>query len=131
MLLREEGRKGIIMNSQKKTTSATLKIILSRFLTTILFTVILLQSPSTAWAQEGNTAADMGLGIASFVATLPYGAVKLAYAGLGAIVGGFTYVLTAGNQDAAETVWDKSLLGTYVLTPSHLTGEKPIRFIGP
>ena len=120
-----------MMNIQKKTTSATLKIILFRFLTTILFAVMLLQNPSTVWAEEGNTAADMGLGIASFVTTLPYGAVKLAYAGLGAIVGGFTYLLTAGNQDAAESVWDKSLLGTYVLTPAHLTGEKPIRFIGP
>ena len=119
------------MNIQTKTTSATLKCVLFRFVTALMFTVMLLQSPSTVWAEDGNTAADMGLGIASFVSTLPYGALKLAYAGLGAIVGGFTYVLTAGNQDAAETIWDKSLLGTYVLTPSHLTGEKPIRFIGP
>ena len=119
------------MNIQKPTTSETLKFVLFRLFTVIMLTLMLLQSPSTLWAEDGNAAADMGLGIASFVTTLPYGALKLAYAGLGAIFGGFTYVLTAGNQDAAQNIWDKSLLGTYVLTPSHLTGEKPIRFIGP
>ena len=73
----------------------------------------------------------MSLGIASFVTTLPYGAVKLAYAGLGAVVGGFSYVLSVGDLDTAETVWEKSLLGKYVLTPSHLTGDEPIKFMGP
>ena len=110
-----------------------LKRYFSQLLTTVLLATILFQvtPTSTAWAETGNTAADMGLGIASFITTLPYGAVKLAYAGLGAIIGGFTYVLTVGNEDAAGTVWEKSLLGTYVLTPSHLTGDEPIRFIGP
>ena len=85
----------------------------------------------TAWAENENIAADAGLGIASFVVTLPYGAIKLAYAGLGAIIGGFTYILTGADLDSAKIVWEKSTLGTYVLTPEHLTGDKPIRFIGP
>ena len=86
-----------------------------------------------AWAQEEEEAngAGIGLGIASFLATIPYGAVKIGYAGLGAIVGGFAFLLTGGDEEPAQTVWDKSMKGTYVLTPKHLTGEEPIRFLGP
>lgn len=121
------------MVREQHTMTGSWKRFLSQFLTTVIFTAVLFQGTPTsmAWAETGNTAADMGLGIASLITTLPYGAVKLAYAGLGAIFGGFTYVLTAGNEDAAGAVWEKSLLGTYVLTPAHLTGEEPIRFIGP
>lgn len=84
-----------------------------------------------AWAQTGNAVADAGLGVASFLATIPYGALKLAYAGLGAVVGGLTYVLAGGDLNAAEVVWSRAVLGTYVLTPNHLVGNEPIRFIGP
>ncbi len=45
-------------------------------------------------------------------------------------MGGFVYVLTAGNEQAAQSVWDASLRGTYWLTPNHLQGNEPIRFKG-
>ncbi len=100
-----------------------------------LFTLVLLFSPGisiqSAYADGGEDAKEVGLGLASFVSTLPYGAIKIAYAGLGAIIGGFTYALTAGDLDSANIVWEKSLKGTYVITPEHLTGDKPVRFIGP
>ena len=64
------------------------------------------------------------------ISTIPYGCVKLAYATLGAIVGGFTYVLTGANADAAGKIWNKSMNGTYVLTPAHLAGKEPILFFG-
>ena len=99
------------------------------------FIVLLLISPGistqSAWADAGENATEVGLGVASFVATLPYGAIKIAYAGLGAIIGGFTYLLTAGHLESANVVWEKSLLGTYVLTPDHLKGEKQVYFLGP
>ena len=97
----------------------------------ILLLLVLVLSAQPVFADTSEKAADVGLGIASFVSTLPYGAVKLAYAGLGAIVGGFTYLLTAGDLDSANVVWEKSLLGTYVITPDHLTGDKQVRFLGP
>lgn len=83
------------------------------------------------WAQTGNAVADAGLGVASFLVTIPYGAIKLVYAGLGTVVGGLTYVLSGGDINVAEVVWSRSVLGTYVLTPNHLVGNEPIRFIGP
>ncbi|WP_447969010.1 hypothetical protein [Nitrospira sp. M1] len=88
-------------------------------------------SPSVAMADTGEKASEVGLGLASFVTTLPYGAVKIAYAGLGAIIGGFTYLLTAGDFDSANVIWEKSLLGHYVITPDHLTGNTPVKFVGP
>lgn len=97
----------------------------------IVMLVMVELMPRSAWAQTGSTVSDAGLGVASFIATIPYGALKIAYAGLGAIVGGFTYLLTGGDIKAAEVVWTRSLGGTYVLTPEHLVGNQPIRFIGP
>jgi hypothetical protein len=91
---------------------------------------------STGLAQEKsnedmeNTGTQYGLGIASFFSSLPYGAIKFAYATFGGIIGGFTYVLTAGNEKAARSVWDTSMRGTYVITPRHLKGEEPVRFFG-
>lgn len=95
--------------------------------------LLLLGSGSTAFANPTNVSPtqEVALGVASFAATIPYGATKLVYAGLGAIVGGFTYLLSGGNFESAASVWNPSLRGTYVLTPEHLTGATPIRFIGP
>ncbi len=101
----------------------------------LLCTTLLILSPGFAtqavWADTEEKATEVGLGVASFVTTLPYGAVKLAYASLGAVIGGLTYLLTAGDLDSANAVWEKSLLGHYVITPDHLTGEVPLKFSGP
>jgi hypothetical protein len=85
---------------------------------------------SIAWAEEKNAASELGMGAVSFVATIPYGCIKLAYAGMGAIVGGFTYLLTGANTEAASRIWDQTMRGTYVITPSHLAGDEPVRFFG-
>jgi len=67
---------------------------------------------------------------ASWVATIPYGALKLGFAIVGGTVGGLTYVCSGGNLDAAKSVWTTTMYGTYVLTPEHLKGQRPIRFLG-
>jgi len=94
--------------------------------------VLLLGGGATlAVAQEdSDPVEEAGLGIASVLLTLPYGTAKILYAGLGGIVGGATWVLTGGNAETAQTVWDPSLYGDYVITPDHLTGKTPLRFYG-
>ena len=116
-----------------KTQLSFWKTSLVRFFVISVFTLVALQGTPTpmAWAEEENPAEGMGIGVASFVATIPYGCIKLAYASLGAIIGGFTYLLTGANEEAASKVWDQTMKGTYVLTPAHLAGEEPIRFMGP
>jgi hypothetical protein len=87
-----------------------------------------------AWAAEkgngDNPATDIGLGAASFLCSVPYGAVKVAMALLGGIVGSFTYVLSGLDKRAADAVWYTTMEGDYVVTPDHLRGKKDLRFTG-
>ena len=87
---------------------------------------------TSAWAKDEtrDTASEAGLGVASVLVSIPYGVAKVTYAVAGALTGGFAYVFTGGNLKAAQSVWDTSLRGTYIITPDHLRGEKPIRFLG-
>ena len=89
----------------------------------------------SAWAISGGdqyetTGSGAGLGAAGWLLSIPYGAGKVAFAALGGIIGGFTYALTGGDLDTAKKVWTTSIYGTYVITPDHLNGERPLRFFG-
>ena len=77
-----------------------------------------------------GTPKGAGMQAASFLLTIPYGVAKSVFALSGGIVGGLTYVFTGLDTDAAKKVWHTSMYGTYVLTPEHLRGEKPVRFLG-
>ncbi len=77
-----------------------------------------------------NNQSDLGLQIASGALSVLYTPVKVVYAGLGGFIGGLAYVLTAGNTQVAQSVWDASLEGDYWLTPEHIQGEQAIRFQG-
>ncbi len=87
-----------------------------------------------AWAAEDHggesPATDIGLGVASFLCSVPYGAAKVAVAILGGIVGSFTYVLSGLDKRAADAVWYTTMEGDYVVTPDHLRGKKDLRFTG-
>lgn len=94
---------------------------------------------SVGWSEETeqapevrseSTGAQFGLGAASFFLTIPYGLAKVVYASFGGIVGGIAYAVTAGNEKTAKTIWYTSLRGTYVITPEHLRGERPVQFFG-
>jgi hypothetical protein len=92
---------------------------------------LLAAGPVMAQEQEdSDPVSDAGLGIASALLTVPYAAAKILYAALGGVVGGFTWVLTGGDTETAKTVWEPSFYGTYVITPDHLRGKEPVRFIG-
>ena len=80
--------------------------------------------------EDSDPAEEAGLGVASALLTLPYGPAKIIYAGLGGIIGGATWVLTGGNIETAQAVWEPSFYGDYVITPDHLKGKTPLRFFG-
>lgn len=86
--------------------------------------------PGISLAAERSAAAEAGLGALSFFTTLFYGTVKVGYAGLGALTGGFAYVLSGGNPDLSRVLIQRSLRGDYVITPEILTGEKALVFVG-
>jgi|SRR5208282_9329 len=72
-----------------------------------------------------------GYGAAALVGNAVYIPAKLVYAVVGGLVGGGTWLVTAGNTQAANTVWRSSLGGDYVLTPQMVAGQQPINFSGP
>ena len=72
-----------------------------------------------------------GYGVGALFCNVLYIPAKLVYALFGGIIGGGTYLATAGNSQAANTVWRSSLGGDYVLTPEMVSGEAPIHFSGP
>lgn len=80
--------------------------------------------------REQGSASGAGLQVASVLITIPYFAAKGTFALLGAISGGLTYVFSGLDSDAAKKVWVTSMYGTYIITPEHLTGDKPVRFLG-
>ena len=82
-------------------------------------------------ADSGVNWPGAGYGAAALFGNLLYIPAKLTYAILGGLVGGGTWLITAGNTQAADTVWRSSLGGDYVLTPQMIAGEQPINFSGP
>jgi hypothetical protein len=72
-----------------------------------------------------------GYGVGALFVNVLYVPAKLVYAILGGLVGGGTYLITAGNKQAADTVWRSAWGGDYVVTPQMLAGEQPLNFSGP
>jgi hypothetical protein len=85
-----------------------------------------------ASAEEQSTVSPQGVGLqaASWLLTVPYGAVKSAYALSGGMVGGLAWVATGGNMEPAKGVWVPSMTGDYIVQPENLTGEKKLQFVG-
>ncbi len=92
----------------------------------------------SAWSQdsvpsnssEGGTASSAGMGVAAGLSSLLYFPLKAVFAIGGGIVGGLAYAFSGGNENAAKSIWTTSMYGTYIITPDHLRGDKPIRFLG-
>ena len=88
----------------------------------------------TAWAADTSSDeppyADIGIGVASVLCSIPYGAAKIAVSILGGVTGAFTYVLSGFDRRAAEAVWYTSMDGDYIVTPDHLRGKRKLHFTG-
>ena len=81
--------------------------------------------------QGGVNWPGAGYGVGALLVNILYVPAKLTYAVLGGVVGGLAYVVTAGNQQAADGVWRSALGGDYVVTPQMLAGQQPLNFSGP
>lgn len=87
-------------------------------------------APPPSNESEGGNPSSAGMQAAAAVSTLLYFPFKAAFAIGGGIVGGLAYAFSGGNEQAAKSIWSTSLNGTYVITPEHLRGDRPIRFLG-
>jgi hypothetical protein len=77
-----------------------------------------------------DSSKDTGIQVASWLLTVPYCAGKSAFAIAGSVVGSLGYAFSGGNAETAQSIWTKTVYGTYILRPAHLRGEEPIQFFG-
>lgn len=104
-----------------------------RLVAATLVCVAVAGSPAAARADEAperNIMLHYGLGVGSVFATLIYGPVKVVYATLGSLTGGFAYLLTGGRLDVPREIIQPAVRGDYVVTPEHLTFNQPLLFVG-
>jgi hypothetical protein len=87
-------------------------------------------APRSSESTEGGTASDAGMLALSGLSTLLYFPLKAAFAIGGGIVGGLTYLFSGLDENSAKKVWNTTLYGTYIITPDHIQGNRPIRFLG-
>jgi hypothetical protein len=104
----------------------------ARRLAAVLTVTVALAIPcaATAEVEPPQYANDFGIGLGAVLIDLVYMPVKVVYATLGGLTGGFAFILTGGRTDIATAVWRPALGGTYVVTPSMLRGDEPINFSG-
>ena len=99
-----------------------------RSLVTSAALVSMLAAPAAVRAEE--PAESAGWGVLAVFANVGYMPVKTVYALMGGLTGGLAFACTGGDLETASSVWEPSLGGTYVLTPSMIRGEDSILFAG-
>lgn len=87
-------------------------------------------SSSAPVSPQDASASGVGIQAGSALATIIYFPLKLAFAIGGGVVGGLAYGFSGGSEQTAKNIWIPSMYGTYIITPDHLKGDKPIRFLG-
>jgi len=94
--------------------------------------VCVLWRPAPAATQDGGGGvwSNAGWGVLTVLTNVFYIPAKVVYAGAGTVVGGLAYVLTIGDADTAEKIWEPALGGTYVITPAMLRGDERVSFNG-
>ena len=120
------------MKQSHRFCAGSLKQGTSVFMLIVFALVVGFGAPVVSFAaeEESSPSNEAAIGFGSGLLTLVYLPVKSAYAILGGIIGGFTYIVTGANLETAQAVWEPSMYGTYVITPDHLKGNEPIRFVG-
>lgn len=68
--------------------------------------------------------------VGTVLANVVYVPTKVVFAGVGALTSGVTYLATLGNGDTSQKVWDASVGGNYVVTPSMIEGQERVHFVG-
>jgi hypothetical protein len=87
--------------------------------------------PAHAKAKDEETAAQKVLyGTGSVLSSVVYCPVKTIYSIGGHVVGGAAYLLTGGNKQTSRKIFDDAVKGDYFVLPSHLKGDKKLKFYG-
>lgn len=126
--------KYIFIQETKSDSRLFSKKVFSAITALIVLCIFVMTAPAVHAEETSGkdfTVSDTGMDVASGLATVVYFPAKAVFALGGGLVGGLTYAFTGGNEEATNKVWDASMKGDYRVTPENLTGEKPLRFVGP
>lgn len=94
----------------------------------VCIAALLVHAPA-ARAQD-DIGSEAGLGAAAALTSLLYGPVKLTYSLMGLVFGGMAWALSGGDSQVMSAVITPAVRGDYVITPSHLRGERELEFFG-
>ncbi len=86
--------------------------------------ILLLSLGGGGEAKADSAWKEAALGVASVLGSAIYSPVKIPYAALGAFTGGVVWIVTGGNTEVAQKIWEPALRGDYVITPQVLRGGK-------
>ena len=97
-----------------------------RIFCALALSAVLVAAPAAAESRSNEGL----IGVGSALASLVYGPAKMLYAAGGSVVAGLAWIHSGGDADVVSPILDASLRGDYVITPSHLRGERKIEFVG-
>jgi hypothetical protein len=121
-------------HSDQRLLKILILFVVVAFSTLTMASPLLAQNSSASGGPSGDastgTPSGVGMQAASAVATILYFPFKAAFAIGGGIVGGLAYAFSGGSEQTAKSIWIPSIYGTYVITPDHLKGDTPVRFLG-
>ncbi len=94
--------------------------------------VLLAAAPAARAQQEDESVAfEAVAGMGAAICSLVYSPLKVAYAIGGSVVSGLAWIWTLGDTSIAGPIFRSSVRGDYVVTPSHVAGQRELRFLGP
>lgn len=99
---------------------------LSRITISVLLAALCAGGAGAQGAAEERVPAP-GASLAAAFANIVFFPVRLGITIIGAELGGFTGLMTAGDEEAAEDVWHL-FRGQNVLTPEIMQGDEALRF---
>lgn len=84
---------------------------------------------SAARSSESESHSPMTY-VGSVLASAVYFPAKVVFASAGAVTSGVAYLVTAGNAQSSNSIWNAAVEGDYVVTPDVIDGAKPLHFVG-
>jgi hypothetical protein len=93
--------------------------------------IALVAAPAAARDDEHGAVSTGFTGIGSALCTVVYAPLKVGYAVGGSVISGLAWMWTLGDTSISGPILRSAVRGDYVVTPSHLRGQRDLEFIGP
>jgi hypothetical protein len=96
----------------------------------LALSLFMMPAASSHANEAGETARQVGSGVALGAANIGYFVGKVFYALVGTVVTPVAWVVSGGDREVARHTFYPSVRGDYSLTMENLKGEEPFEFIG-